>query len=193
MLFNKNFYIRSFLLAVLFLTACVNSPVNSTNLTASTAVAETSIATSNNYIAKHNAAVDLLLANDINIFQIGDNIRFIIPSDKLFEQRTSVISNEGYGILNNIVKLIKHQKKFSIKIAAHTDNKVRSEIALALTTQQAQVIGKYLWKQNIDSRFLSTLGYGSSEPIANNILEKAQVLNRRLEIDLILITDNTLD
>ena len=167
--------------------------VNSSHTVAtSSALGITSVAM-NNYIAKHKAVIDQLQASNVNIFQVGDEFRFVIPSDKLFEQRTSTLSNQGYGILNNVIELVKDQRKFATKIAAYTDNTNPSEISLALTRQQAQVVSRYLWSQDINSRFLSALEYASSQSIANNKTEIGRALNRRLEISLKLITDNTID
>lgn len=187
---NKISWIGISCLFLLFLNSCSSTLDNQTVTTGAAYGAESAIS---NSIIKDKALIDMLQVNGVGVVQIGDELRLVIPAAKLFNQNTSVLNNDACEILDAIALLLNKENKFNTKIAAYTDNIQSPDFGLALSRQQAQAVLKYLLKKNIDSRFLSTIGYGASQPIANNKTEAGRVLNRRVEIISKLITDNTVD
>lgn len=144
-------------------------------------------------ITTHRALVERLKASGVQVFQMGNKLSLILPTDVFFKQHTPVLNTNYFPVLNDVARLLKAHEKFSIKVAVYTGGIDSVEHDLALSQQQAQAIANYLWKQGIDTRFIYAVGYGQKYPIAKNTTVESRLANNRAEISLRLISDNTVD
>ncbi len=136
------------------------------------------------YLATHSSAVQRLTNNGVQVIHIGDNLTFVLPSDLFFQHGTPVLNSNYYRTLNHIADMIKSFDKYSVLVAGYTDDSAPPIRGVALSRQQALVVGDYLWTKGIDTRVLSETGYGEASPIANNNTPAGRAMNRRVEITL---------
>ena len=141
----------------------------------------------------HRVLIERLKSSGVQVFQVGNNLTLILPTDVIFIQHTPALNTNYFPVLNNVARLLKAHEKFSIKVAVYTDSIDSAEYDLALSQQQAEMIANYLWKQGIDTRFIYAAGYGQKYPIVKNTAAEGRLTNNRAEISLRLITDNTVD
>ncbi len=71
--------------------------------------------------------------------------------------------------------------KSNITIAGHTDNKGRNKSNKELSEKRAQAVVAWLFQQGIDMQRLHAIGYGASNPVADNKTEQGRARNRRIE------------
>lgn len=130
-------------------------------------------------------------ARGIQLIQVGDQIKFILPTDYFFCSRLSPTLDPKFTCgLDMIAAFICGLDKMNVKVAGYTDDEDCHLRNVALSRQQAQVIANYLWKRGIDTRLLYAVGYGECFPIACNERCKGRFMNRRIEITLRKITDD---
>ena len=113
--------------------------------------------------------------------QIGETMRIIIPSDRLFNTASANL-NPAYagGVLDTIAKLMLIVETPYGEVGAYTDCEPSARLNKALSEAQAQTVIDYLWEKKVDVRVLYAVGYGSRLRIAAN---PADWTNRRVEIN----------
>jgi len=135
-------------------------------------------------IQGHMDQVDELQYNGVQVIQLGDEIRLILPTDRFFQPNSPVMNLQYYPIMDKVADFIKQFQKISIKVAGYTDNVGPWQRNLSLSKLRAQTVMQYLWNHGVDVRLIYAVGYGEKDPIANNATREGQAINRRIEITL---------
>lgn len=120
----------------------------------------------------------------VQVIQVGDDIRLVLPTDHFFVPHSAQLDPNGYSTLNLTATFLKRFEKISIKVAGYTDNLGSSKRNKALSREQAEHIMIYLWSCGIDTRLIFAVGYGESRPITSNQTKEGRAKNRRIEITL---------
>jgi outer membrane protein OmpA-like peptidoglycan-associated protein len=102
-----------------------------------------------------------------------------------FETGLSKLTKESNPALNELVEVLKAKKSMVIEISGHTDNVGNPEANQKLSTDRAKAVKDYLVKQGIDPKRLNTVGYGDSQPVADNDTPEGRQQNRRTEVRII--------
>ena len=94
------------------------------------------------------------------------------------------LGDETKERLDEFVKmLIEQDKGVYLEIRGHTDSTGPEEWNLVLGKKRAEAAMEYLHKKyNIPLHRMEVIGYGSSEPIADNKTREGRAQNRRVEI-----------
>ncbi len=124
----------------------------------------------------------------VQLIEVGDDVKFVLPSDSFFVANTSTLNRKNYPVLDMVAAFICGLQKMNVKVAGYTDCQDCHIRNLALSRQQAQVVADYLWKRGMDARLLYAVGYGECVPIAYS--SNCKVSNRRIEITFRKITDD---
>lgn len=103
-----------------------------------------------------------------------NNVFFDFDSDKL--------KAKSYAELDRLIDFLRTNSRISIELAGHTDIKGNDDYNKTLSEKRANVVMKYLISKGIPESRLSSKGYGSSKPIADNNTESGRALNRRTEV-----------
>ena len=71
-----------------------------------------------------------------------------------------------------------------IQVAGHTDARGSDDFNLWLSQARAESVTSYLAGKGVDASRLSAIGYGASQPIADNVTVAGLARNRRIEFML---------
>lgn len=99
-----------------------------------------------------------------------------------FNSGSAVLKNTSFPELNNLIKILKANRKMSIEVSGHTDNTGGVQANKALSEARAKKVKDYLVKEGILSTRISSAGYGSAQPVADNNTSAGRALNRRTEV-----------
>ena len=102
-----------------------------------------------------------------------DNVNFATGSAQLTE--------DSKVQLDDLVKIMKGYPKVEIKIDGHTDNKGNESSNKKLSEGRAASVKAYLASHGIIGQRISTAGFGSTKPVAENETEEGRAKNRRIE------------
>lgn len=102
-----------------------------------------------------------------------------------FKKKSSEFEKESFPELNRFVEFLKVNKKITIEIQGHTDNKGEPAENLALSEKQAQAIADYCISKGIKSERMTVKGFGQTRPIGFNKDEEGREMNRRIEFKVI--------
>lgn len=98
-----------------------------------------------------------------------------------FDVNKSVLKPESMGTINEVVKMMKSNPELKLEIGGHTDSDGTTERNNALSQERADVVKKQMMSMGIDGARLTTKGYGSSKPVADNNTTENKARNRRVE------------
>jgi OmpA-OmpF porin, OOP family len=104
---------------------------------------------------------------------IFDNVNFATGS--------ALLTEDSKIQLDDLVKIMKGYPKVEIKIDGHTDNKGNEVSNKKLSESRAASVKIYLASHGIVSQRMSTAGFGSTKPVAENETEVGRAKNRRIE------------
>ena len=101
-----------------------------------------------------------------------------------FETGKSVLKQESFFELDNLAKLLTDNPSMEIFIAGHTDNVGNEEYNNKLSKERAAAVVTYLTGKSIAASRLTSDGFGKAKPVADNNIEDAKALNRRVEFTI---------
>jgi outer membrane protein OmpA-like peptidoglycan-associated protein len=130
------------------------------------------------YIKHHPEVLQNLQASHIQLLQLGDYDRFVLPSSLLFNGMGHRLQGASYPILDQLIDMIKTVPKESITIQAYTAETHSKDIAVKLTALQAQAVADYFMSHGIDVRLIYSIGMGSSQQVTESpdrLLENCRV------------------
>lgn len=108
-----------------------------------------------------------------------------------FDTNQSTIKAESLVELNQIYTLLKAQPNIIIRINGHTDNVGDDVYNQQLSERRARAVAEYLLNFGLSSDRISFKGFGETNPIASNDMEKGgRALNRRTEIEIVKILES---
>jgi outer membrane protein OmpA-like peptidoglycan-associated protein len=117
------------------------------------------------YIDTNTTLRDQLLNRGANVIVLGDQVRIIIPSGRLFNYRSATIDPAADSTFALLARYINQFNKTLITVAAYTDESSPPRAALALSNDQAKIVAKRLIVYGLNARLLYAKGYGDIQPV----------------------------
>ena len=114
-------------------------------------------------------------------YEVGTTIEL---KNIFFEFDKAEILDESKSELSKLRDLLFDYPYMEIEISGHTDDIGRSDYNLELSHKRARSVYNYLIENEIDIERLSYIGYGNSQPIADNSTEEGREKNRRVEFKI---------
>jgi outer membrane protein OmpA-like peptidoglycan-associated protein len=84
-------------------------------------------------------------------------------------------------LVREIATMLKSNANWVIQIAGHTDSTGRTDYNLRLSSDRASAVRRALIKEGIAEQRLKAVGYGESQPKADNSTLAGRAINRRVE------------
>ena len=129
-----------------------------------------------------------LQGTGVSVTRQGDNIILNMPGNITFQTNSADINANFYNVLNSVVLVLNEFNKTLIDVMGHTDSTGTDAINQPLSERRAASVGQYLISQGIDSRRVATQGFGKTRPIASNDTPEGRSQNRRVELQLVPLT-----
>lgn len=102
----------------------------------------------------------------------------------VFKSGSAVLLPEGKKVLDTVVAYMKRNEGVNVTIDGHTDNTGNDRVNQPLSVKRAEATKKYIASKGVDPARMTTAGFGSTQPIADNKTAQGRKLNRRIEIRL---------
>jgi OmpA-OmpF porin, OOP family len=98
-----------------------------------------------------------------------------------FESGRASLDPDSSGLLDHLVETAQRCPTTNIDVAGHTDADGEAAANQALSEKRAQAVVDYLVKAGLPASRFTAIGYGSSQPVADNDTEEGKARNRRIE------------
>ncbi len=103
----------------------------------------------------------------------------------LFAPSSAVIESASVKTINKIVIILNRCKQAAFEIGGHTDSQGREEMNLKLSQHRADAVLDSLLARNMLLGDITAVGYGETQPIADNETEEGRQENRRIAFKLL--------
>jgi len=101
-----------------------------------------------------------------------------------FETDSATLKRESTLMLDELAAIADQCPDTRIQVAGHTDARGSDDFNLWLSQVRAESVTSYLAGKGVDASRLSAIGYGASQPIADNVTAAGLARNRRIEFKL---------
>lgn len=116
--------------------------------------------------------------------EVGQSFRI---NNIFFETGKAELKTESFQELDRVVTFLEENAKMKIEIAGHTDNVGGAAPNKKLSAARAKAVADYVILKGIDETRITSRGYGSTKPEADNTTELGRSLNRRVEFTILEI------
>ncbi|UOQ65443.1 OmpA family protein [Hymenobacter volaticus] len=114
--------------------------------------------------------------------RVGEGIKITFDSGILFDTNSSTLRAASQSEIQKMATVLQKYPDTNVLVEGHTDNTGSDAINNPLSQRRAQAVADYTQQQGVDASRITTQGYGSSQPIADNTTEAGKQANRRVEI-----------
>lgn len=125
------------------------------------------------------------LRNDLkgaDVERVGEGIKITFDSGLLFEVDKSALSATSKSNLTELATTLNKYNDTEILIEGHTDATGSDEHNMSLSKQRAESVAAYLSTAGVQASRFTTMGYGETQPVADNESVEGKAKNRRVEI-----------
>ncbi|MEY8842265.1 OmpA family protein, partial [Cribrihabitans sp. XS_ASV171] len=102
-----------------------------------------------------------------------------------FEPGSAAVAAGSAQVLNDIADVLRECGQIRMEIQGHTDSQGREEMNEQLSQARAQSVLNELRARRVLTSSFAAVGYGETQPIADNDTEEGREANRRIEFRLL--------
>ncbi|KGQ20277.1 Cell envelope biogenesis protein OmpA [Lysobacter dokdonensis DS-58] len=121
----------------------------------------------------------------VDVVRQGDNITLNMPSGITFDFNSSTLKPEFGGVLDKVSQTLTQYNQTVVEIAGHTDSVGTDQYNQALSERRANTVAGYLGSHGVLQQRMIVVGAGETRPIASNDTDSGRAQNRRVEITLV--------
>ena len=114
--------------------------------------------------------------------RVGEGIKITFDSGILFDTNSSSLRPTSVSDISSLATTLKKYPDTNVLVEGHTDNTGTDAINNPLSENRAQSVATQLTSLGVESSRVSTKGYGSADPIADNSTAEGRQANRRVEV-----------
>lgn len=119
---------------------------------------------------------------DAEVERVGEGIKITFDSGLLFDVDAYNLKPATKANLSDLANTLKKYENTNILIEGHTDNTGSDSYNQSLSENRAGAVTNYLSAQGVDRSRITTMGYGESQPVADNSSPSGRQQNRRVEV-----------
>lgn len=116
------------------------------------------------------------------IERVGEGIKITFDSGLLFDVNKATLKPASMTNLQNLATILNKYPDTNVLIEGHTDATGSDEYNLELSEKRSQSVANYLASLNVDPTRFTIMGYGESQPIADNETVEGRAQNRRVDL-----------
>lgn len=103
-----------------------------------------------------------------------------------FDFNSAVIKPVSYPVLDDAARVLKAKPTMRVEISGHTDSIGSDSYNMQLSRERAIAVRDYFIRyHNIDPTRVAAVGYGETQPIADNRTQSGRDMNRRIEFKVL--------
>ena len=147
-----------------------------------------------NYQDKQEAKLRAQMSGTgVEVVRMGDNLTLNMPGNVTFALNSSKLNPQFDAVLDKLAATLVEYNQTVIQIAGHTDSTGSHAYNMKLSLERADSVKAYLVGRGVPAARLVTVGAGPDYPIASNATEEGRAENRRVEITIVPVTQDSLN
>lgn len=129
----------------------------------------------------------------IEVQRQGDEIALKLPAGISFDFNSAAVRPEFRPALDQVAQTLVDFPSTFVDVKGHTDSIGSAAVNQRLSEQRAVSVADYLSMRGVQQQRIATRGYGYTMPIASNDTEEGRAQNRRVEIKLTPVTEQSMN
>jgi outer membrane protein OmpA-like peptidoglycan-associated protein len=129
----------------------------------------------------------------VEVVRRGDNITLDMPGNVTFAVDSAQVNPQFSSVLDRVAQTLVEYDQTVIQIAGHTDSTGSHAHNMKLSEQRAGSVKSYLAGRGVPATRMQTVGAGPDYPIADNATPEGRAENRRVEITIVPVTEDTVN
>ena len=121
---------------------------------------------------------------DVNYNQATGALNLVMPGNVTFATNKANITPNFMPTLDKVAATLVEFKDTTITVSGHTDNVGNAAYNQDLSRARAGSVANYLSSKGVAGNRISPVGYGMSQPVADNGSDAGRSQNRRVEITI---------
>ncbi|NJD32300.1 MAG: cell envelope biogenesis protein OmpA [Gammaproteobacteria bacterium] len=147
-----------------------------------------------NYMDKQEAKLRQQMAGTgVEVVRKGDNLTLDMPGNVTFALNSAKLNPQFDPVLDKVAQTLVEYNKTVVQIAGHTDSTGPRAFNMTLSEQRAGSVKAYLESRGVPSARMVPIGVGPDYPVASNDTEEGRAQNRRVEITIVPVTQESLE
>ena len=147
-----------------------------------------------NYQDKQEAKLRAQMSGTgVEVVRMGDNLTLNMPGNVTFALNSAKLNPQFDDVLDKLANTLLEYNQTVIQIAGHTDSTGSHDYNMKLSLQRAESVKAYLVSRGVPPARLVTVGAGPDYPIASNPTREGPAQNRRVEITIVPVTQDSLN
>jgi outer membrane protein OmpA-like peptidoglycan-associated protein len=114
--------------------------------------------------------------------RVGEGIKITFDSGLLFDVDSATMQPAAETNLTNLAEVLNKYGDTLVLIEGHTDATGSDDYNLTLSRSRAQTVANFISGKNVDATRFTIMGYGETQPIADNETVSGRQANRRVEL-----------
>lgn len=127
------------------------------------------------------------LENDLEgakVERVGEGIKITFDSGILFDVNSYQLKDASKESISELSEILQKYEDTNIMFSGYTDNTGREEYNQKLSEDRAKAVAEYAAFVGVDAERMTIIGYGESDPIADNGTAAGRTQNRRVEVGI---------
>ncbi len=128
---------------------------------------------------------ELAVSDAVNVQRNADVLAVTFKSDVLFDVNSAALKPGGYTEINRVAQVLTQYPQTDILISGHTDSTGAEAYNQDLSERRAMSVKNALANQGVADMRMRALGFGETQPIADNSSPQGRQLNRRVVVTIV--------
>ena len=139
-----------------------------------------------NYMEKQEADLQQQFATSdaASVRRDANVLAVTFKSDVLFDSGSSALKPGAYQEINRVSQVLTQYPETRIMVAGHTDSDGAEAFNQDLSVRRAENVRNALVAQGVSAARITTMGFGETQPIADNNTQAGKQLNRRVVVTI---------
>jgi outer membrane protein OmpA-like peptidoglycan-associated protein len=120
----------------------------------------------------------------VNIVRQGDVLFVTFRSDNQFDVGSFILRGSAQNDVARMAAILAEYDKTKIVVTGHTDSSGSEAFNQTLSEQRAGAVSNIMLANGVASGRITKVGFGESQPIADNNTNYGRQINRRVEIKI---------
>jgi outer membrane protein OmpA-like peptidoglycan-associated protein len=121
----------------------------------------------------------------------GDLLAISLRGDVTFDYDSATVRPGLYTEINRIADVLVKYPQTVIRVEGHTDSTGSESYNMDLSQRRADAVKNLIVQRGVSVTRIETMAYGETLPIADNSTETGRAMNRRVEIKVAPVVEQT--
>lgn len=138
-----------------------------------------------NKMDKQKKELEQINGAQVESINDGQAIKVTFESGILFATNSSTLNSASQSALSSFATSLINNPDTDVSIYGHTDNTGNDNINNPLSEKRAQSVYSFLVSKGVSGNRMTSQGFGSTQPVADNSTTAGRAQNRRVEVYIV--------